>query len=52
MVFDWRRKRGLPMLIFMGGGYAKPIDATVDAFTDLFIGAAREYQATLSGAVT
>ncbi len=52
MVFDWRRKRGLPMLIFMGGGYAKPIDATVDAFSDLFIGAAREYQATLSGTVS
>ena len=24
------------MVIFMGGGYAKPIDDTVDAFTDLF----------------
>ena len=26
-----------PMLIFMGGGYAKPIEDTVDAFCDLFL---------------
>ena len=32
----------LPMLIFMGGGYAKPIDHSVDAFsTDLFLEAGR-----------
>ena len=29
------------MLLFMGGGYSDPIDHTVDAFTDLFFGAAR-----------
>jgi acetoin utilization deacetylase AcuC-like enzyme len=52
MVFDWRRGRDVPMLIFMGGGYAKPIESTVDAFTDLFIGAAREYQTCLSGPVS
>lgn len=42
MVMDWRRKLGLPMLIFMGGGYANPIEHTVDAFCDLFLLAARE----------
>jgi acetoin utilization deacetylase AcuC-like enzyme len=39
-VFAWREQMELPMVIFMGGGYAKPIDDTVDAFTDLFIEAA------------
>ena len=36
-VFAWRELMQLPMVIFMGGGYAKPIDDTVDAFTDLFL---------------
>ncbi len=36
-VFEWRRKQDKPMLIFMGGGYAKPISETVDAFADLFL---------------
>lgn len=40
-VFEWREKMELPMLIFMGGGYAKPIDHSVDAFTDLFLEAGR-----------
>lgn len=39
-VFAWRELMQLPMVIFMGGGYAKPIDDTVDAFTDLFMEAA------------
>ena len=43
-VFSWRRERGVPMLLFMGGGYANPIDPTVDAFADLFFGAACEYR--------
>ena len=30
------------MLIFMGGGYAKPIEDTVNAFADLFMMAAQE----------
>ena len=46
-VFAWRRQRGLPMLLFMGGGYSDPIDHTVDAFTDLFWGAAEEYQSAI-----
>ena len=25
------------MSIFMGGGYAKPIEDTIDSFTDLFM---------------
>ncbi len=43
-VFKWRRRLGIPMLLFMGGGYSNPIDYTVDAFTDLFFGAAGEFQ--------
>jgi acetoin utilization deacetylase AcuC-like enzyme len=39
-VFAFREKMGLPMVIFMGGGYAKPIEDTVDSFTDLFMEAA------------
>lgn len=41
-VFEWRRKMGKGMLLFMGGGYAKPIEDTVNAFADLFMMAARE----------
>ena len=41
-VFEWRKRLDLPLLIFMGGGYANPIDDTVDAFCDLFLAAARE----------
>ena len=37
MVFKWRKKLGLPMSIFMGGGYAKPIEDTIDSFSDLFM---------------
>lgn len=39
-VFAFREKIDLPMVIFMGGGYAKPIEDTVDSFTDLFMEAA------------
>ena len=31
----------LPTLIFMGGGYASPIDHTIDAFEDLFVQATK-----------
>ena len=41
-VFSWRKKMNIPMLIFMGGGYAKPITETVDAFADLFLDASKE----------
>ena len=36
-VFEWRKTIGLPMSIFMGGGYAKPIEDTIESFTDLFM---------------
>ena len=36
-VFQWRKNIGLPMSIFMGGGYAKPIEDTIDSFSDLFM---------------
>lgn len=39
-VFAWRESMGIPMILFMGGGYAKPIEDTVDAFSDLFLDAA------------
>ena len=41
LVMDWCEEINVPMLIFMGGGYAKPIEDTVDAFKDLFMEAAR-----------
>ena len=47
-VFAWRRELNLPMLLFMGGGYSNPIGYTVDAFVDLFLEAAREYQDALT----
>ena len=40
-VFQWRKNIGSPMSIFMGGGYAKPIEDTIDSFCDLFIGSAQ-----------
>lgn len=39
-VFDLHARTGLPLVLFMGGGYAKPISDTVDAFEDLFTAAA------------
>jgi acetoin utilization deacetylase AcuC-like enzyme len=39
-VFTYNRTHGIPIVIFMGGGYAKPIEASVDAFEDLFTAAA------------
>ena len=43
-IFQFRRKVRKPLLIFMGGGYSKPIEDTVDAFCDLFLGASEEIQ--------
>ena len=40
LVFEAVHQRKLPLVIFMGGGYAKPIDASIDAFFDLFTDAA------------
>ena len=37
MILKFAEKRENPIVIFMGGGYSKPIDDTVLAFKDLFI---------------
>ena len=47
-IFRWRRENAIPMLLFMGGGYSNPIDYTVDAFTDLFLRGAQEYQLAIT----
>jgi len=44
MVFDEVAKRDLPCLVFMGGGYCKPIEPTIDAFVRLFEQAAETHQ--------
>ena len=36
MVFDFAKKRMSPLVVFMGGGYSKPIKHTVNSFVDLF----------------
>ena len=36
MVLDFAKRQNLPLVTFMGGGYSKPIEHTVDAFVDLF----------------
>ena len=41
MVFERATKLKVPVVVFMGGGYAKPLDHTIDAFEDLFTQAAR-----------
>ena len=40
MVFDYVTEYSIPTVVFMGGGYSKPISHTIDAFTDLFVAAA------------
>lgn len=39
-VFALHEAHQIPIVIFMGGGYAKPIERSVDAFEDLFLTAA------------
>ena len=39
-VLAYNRQHDIPIVIFMGGGYAQPIEASVDAFEDLFTTAA------------
>ena len=39
-VLAYNRQHDIPIVIFMGGGYAQPIEASVDAFQDLFTTAA------------
>ena len=38
-VFEQMLNHRIPTVIFMGGGYSKPIEHTIDAFYDLFIDA-------------
>ena len=40
LVFETAESLNVPLVVFMGGGYAKPIDASLDAFYDLFTDAA------------
>ena len=41
LVFETATTNRLPLVVFMGGGYADPIEPTLDAFEDLFRDAAR-----------
>jgi acetoin utilization deacetylase AcuC-like enzyme len=41
MVFDLAVDQLIPTIVFMGGGYSKPIHHTIDAFGDLFLSASR-----------
>lgn len=42
-VFDAADALGVPVLVLMGGGYARPIEATAQAFADLFLEAAARH---------
>ena len=37
LVLTFAKKRNLPVVVFMGGGYSNPINHSVDSFVDLFI---------------
>ena len=37
IVLELAREKDLPLVVFMGGGYSKPIQHSVDAFVDLFV---------------
>ena len=41
MVFELAVGQLIPTIVFMGGGYSKPIHHTIDAFGDLFLSASR-----------
>ena len=36
LIYEFSKKRKNPVIIFMGGGYSKPINKTVKAFAELF----------------
>ena len=40
MVLNSFVEKNIPIVVFMGGGYSKPINHTIDAFEDLFLQAA------------
>jgi len=35
-VFEWCSKRGLPVCVTLGGGYGRPLEATVEAHANVF----------------
>ena len=37
IILEFAREKNLPLIVFMGGGYSKPIQHSVDSFVDLFI---------------
>ena len=41
MVLNSFVEKNIPIVVFMGGGYSKPINHTIDAFEDLFLQAAK-----------
>ena len=45
LVFDTARRAGVPLVITLGGGYAEPITATVEAHAQTFLAAARHFGA-------
>ena len=48
MVFELVQELSIPAVVFMGGGYSKPISHTIDAFSDLFLSAYRANKQILS----
>ncbi|MBM76396.1 MAG: histone deacetylase [Proteobacteria bacterium] len=46
-IFDLADKHELPCLVLMGGGYAKPIEPTVDCLADMFLVAAERHKKRL-----
>ena len=36
LVYEFSRNRKNPLIVFMGGGYSKPINKTIEAFKELF----------------
>jgi acetoin utilization deacetylase AcuC-like enzyme len=43
-VFEWVRREGVPVVVTLGGGYAEPIDRTVEAHANTFRTAAAVLQ--------
>ena len=37
IILEFAKEKNLPLIVFMGGGYSKPIKHSVDSFVDLFI---------------
>ena len=37
IILEFAKEKKTPLVVFMGGGYAKPIKHSVDSFTDLFL---------------